>query len=99
MTQLFHIGIIGDFDPDNSSHIATTESLQHAAKALSVEIDYSWLPTPFLNEEINNRNSAEAVLEQYDGLWCAPGSPYINMDGALKAIQYAREHNRPYVGT
>jgi CTP synthase (UTP-ammonia lyase) len=96
MSQPLRIGIIGDFKPDYPSHIATIEALQHAANALSLGVNCSWLPTPFLDDKLS---SSEAELEQYDGLWCAPGSPYQSMSGALKAIQYAREHDRPYVGT
>jgi CTP synthase (UTP-ammonia lyase) len=99
MTHPLQIGIIGDFDPGNSSHIATIASLQHAANALLVDVNCSWLPTPLLDDKLNDISSAETVLERYDGLWCAPGSPYKNMAGALKAIQYARERDRPYIGT
>ncbi len=99
MSQPLRIGIIGDFEPSNSSHIATIESLKHAANTLSLDIESSWLPTPFLDDKLSSSDSSEAELEQYDGFWCAPGSPYVSMTGALKAIQYAREHDQPFVGT
>ena len=35
----------------------------------------------------------------FDGLWCVPASPYRSMEGALLAIQFAREHGRPFLGT
>jgi CTP synthase (UTP-ammonia lyase) len=90
-----HIGIIGDFQPSYPSHLATNEALEHSARALSLDLDYAWLPTGSL-EDI----AANAVrLRQYDGLWCAPGSPYNSMTGALEAIRFAREHNVPFVGT
>jgi len=28
-----------------------------------------------------------------------PGSPYASIDGALRAIRFAREHGRPFLGT
>lgn len=31
--------------------------------------------------------------------WCAPGSPYNSAQGAMNAIQFARENNRPFIGT
>jgi CTP synthase (UTP-ammonia lyase) len=95
MSHFLKIGIIGDFEPRNTSHIATNAALKHAANALSLEAACSWLPTQFLEE----LSSIETELKQYDGLWCAPGSPYVSMTGALKGIQYAREHDRPFVGT
>lgn len=96
MSQPLRIGIIGDFKPGNSSHIATNAALKHAANALSLEVDCSWLPTPFLDEKLS---TLEIELKPYDGLWCAPGSPYQSMAGALRGIQYAREHDRSFVGT
>jgi CTP synthase (UTP-ammonia lyase) len=98
MNQPLRIGVIGDFEPGYPAHIATNEALQHAAKALALDVEYSWLPTVLLDERLSSSDS-EVELRQYDGLWCAPGSPYKSMKGALEAIQFAREHDRPFVGT
>ena len=40
-----------------------------------------------------------AHLEMFDGIWCVPGSPYANTDGALDAIRVARERRVPFLGT
>jgi CTP synthase (UTP-ammonia lyase) len=93
------IGIIGDFEPSYPSHIATNEALNHAARALSLTLDPSWLPTLSLLDMPPSDDDSETILKQFDGLWCAPGSPYKSMEGALKAIRFAREHDRPFVGT
>jgi CTP synthase (UTP-ammonia lyase) len=82
------IGIIGDFNPGNLTHIATTNGIQHAAVQLGHPFDAVWLPTD------RPHNFAD-----FQGLFCSPGSPYKNMDGALAAIRYAREHNIPFIGT
>jgi len=94
MNRTLRVGIIGDFDPKYPSHIATNEALSHAARAVSLSVDSSWLPTQSLDDE-----GSETVLEQFDALWCAPGSPYKSMNGALRAIRFAREHDWPFVGT
>ena len=99
MNQPLRIGIIGDFEPGYPSHIATVAALQHAAHALSLDVDCVWLPTPFLYARLSSSDGGETELKGYDGLWCAPGSPYKSMEGALKAIQFAREHDLPFVGT
>jgi CTP synthase (UTP-ammonia lyase) len=39
------------------------------------------------------------MLQQFDALWCAPASPYKSMQGALQAIQFAREQGWPFIGT
>ncbi len=94
MNQTVSVGIIGDFAADIPSHQATNEAIKHAAKHLSASVSVSWLPTPApLTEEGQQR------LEQFDGLWAAPGRPYKSLDGALRAIQFARKTGRPFIGT
>jgi CTP synthase (UTP-ammonia lyase) len=41
----------------------------------------------------------EERLEQFDVLLCSPGSPYQSMRGALNGVQFAREFDRPFLGT
>lgn len=94
MDQSLRVGIIGDFDPNLPSHIATNEALGHAGRALSVTLDCSWLPTQQLDEE-----SSETALKQFDALWSSSGGLYKSMTGALGAIQFAREEGWPFIGT
>lgn len=94
MYQAIKVGIIGDYNPDLRFHSATNEALRHAAKALSLALDFKWLPTQSLEDQSEWKN-----LEHFDALWCSPGSPYKSMDGALQAIRFARETGRPFIGT
>lgn len=54
-------------------------------------MEFDWVPT----EQITNKKR----VSDFDGLWCVPASPYRNMEGALLAIRYAREHLVPFLGT
>jgi len=94
MTPPRRIGIIGDLKENHPSRIATDAALEHAATVLATLIDTCWVPTLVVKEE-----GAEAALESFDALFCAPGSPYKSMDGALESIRFAREHDRPFVAT
>lgn len=96
MKRMLKVGIIGDFNPDYPAHVATNEALLHAAGALSMTVEYSWLPTDLLDEE---SSEASSLLRRSDALWCSPGSPYRSMTGALRGIQFAREEGRPFIGT
>lgn len=87
------IGIIGDHEPDRPSHKATEEALEHAAKALDVAVEAEWLPTVLLEGR-----GVEAV-NRFDALWCAPGSPYKSLNGALEAVRFVREQGQPFIGT
>jgi CTP synthase (UTP-ammonia lyase) len=94
MNQALRIGIIGDFDPERLSHTATNDALTHAANVLSVTLELAWLPTQELEDDLN-----EMRLKSFDASWCAPGSPYNSMNGALKAIRFARQQGWPFLGT
>jgi CTP synthase (UTP-ammonia lyase) len=94
MNEPVQVGIIGDFNPQLRYHLATNEALRQAGRSLSMEVNCVWLPTAVLEKA-----HSEDTLELYDALWCAPGSPYTSMEGALKGIQFAREKDRPFVGT
>ncbi len=93
MSSSIRIGIIGDFDPQRPSHKATNDALNHCADYLGIDLDLQWLPTVLLEKD------ADKSIRIFDGFWCAPGSPYKNMKGALKAIQFARENDYPFIGT
>ena len=94
MNDLLRVGVIGDFNPHLRYHLATNEALHHAAHALSLSVETAWLPT----ESLDNADY-EGTLQRFDALWCAPSSPYNSMCGALKAIQWAREKDWPFLGT
>ncbi len=88
------IAIVGDFDRAKHSHWATEAALFHAAARLGVLVEPHWVSTPALT-------SAASVqqLDQFEGIWGAPGSPYASMAGILNAIEYARSRDIPYLGT
>jgi len=88
------VGVVGDFEPGFRAHRATDAALGHAAHALSIAVDVRWLPTAALTAA-----DAAPTLERCDGLWIAPGSPYQSLDGALRAIRFARERDWPLVAT
>src|SRR5579871_5079575 len=94
------IAIIGDLPPDNRFHILTNKAIEHAAAALGIKAEVDWIGTAGLAQEISDSvGLAAQKLTNYHGLWIAPGSPYQSMDGALAAIQHARENHVPLLGT
>jgi CTP synthase (UTP-ammonia lyase) len=81
------VGVVGDFDPRNHTHVATNEALAH------VDLAFEWVPTDAVGEDV------AAQFGRYAGVWIAPASPYRSMDGALRVIRHARERGVPLVGT
>jgi CTP synthase (UTP-ammonia lyase) len=87
------IAVVGDFDPSFEPHSATDAAVRHAAQRSGIEAEARWIPTPTLERGAGKTLSAAA------GYWIAPGSPYKSIDGALRAIQIAREQGVPLLGT
>lgn len=86
-----HLALIGDYNPDVIAHRAIPVALQQAARVLNVSVDAQWLDTDTI--------PSTASLHGFDGFWCVPASPYRDIDGALRAIRFAREQRRPFLGT
>ncbi|UWF47972.1 CTP synthase [Pseudomonas sp. N3-W] len=85
------IALIGDYDPQVTAHQAIPVALGMAAEHRGANVQFEWLAT----EQIN----AQTALERFAGFWCVPASPYRNVDGALRAIGFAREQQHPFLGT
>jgi CTP synthase (UTP-ammonia lyase) len=91
MTAAIRIGLIGDYDATVLAHRAIPRALALAAEAATASVVWEWIPT----EEIRNVSR----IAGFDGLWCVPASPYRSLEGALRAIRFAREQGRPFLGT
>lgn len=85
------IALVGDYSEQIKAHQAIPLALEMAGEALEVRVEPEWLATDSIGDG--------ALLADYDGIWCVPGSPYRDTDGALTAIRYARERQVPFLGT
>ncbi|MFI6909407.1 hypothetical protein ACIBKY_49660 [Nonomuraea sp. NPDC050394] len=92
MDRTLRVAVIGDRDPEFPPHQATDGALAHAAAYLGVGVDVRWLDTQPLETDL-------AEVKAADVLWCAPGSPYRSLRGALEALRYGRQHHVPTLGT
>ncbi|MEV4115234.1 hypothetical protein [Nonomuraea sp. NPDC049695] len=92
MDRSLRVAVIGDRDPAFPPHLATDDALRHAAAHLGVRVDVRWLATEALESDL-------AEVKAADVLWCAPGSPYRSLRGALTALRHGREHRVPTLGT
>ena len=83
-----NLALIGDYNPEVTAHQAIPVALQQAADLLGLTVHLHWLDT-----------DTRPSLHGFDGFWCVPASPYHDLDGALRAIRFARERKRPFLGT
>lgn len=82
------ITVVGDYNPRNPTHVATTDALAN----LDGLPKFTWLDT----DQIRAR---WREIERASGLFVAPASPYRDMEAVLDSIRYARERAVPLVGT
>ena len=84
------IAILGEYTAGFAPHAATTASIAHARGRLGVAVDAEWVSTAAIDARL---------LDRFDALWIAPGSPYKDLDLTLWAIRQARERGVPCFGT
>ena len=94
MTAPIRIALVGDCDPAIRAHAAIPMALHLVADEMGYAVQPAWMETASLTKSATAR-----LLEPFNGIWCVPGSPYRSMEGALRAIQFARENSRPFLGT
>ncbi len=82
------IALVGDHNDQQKSHQAISKALSAVP---GEEIASVWIPTDTVGKG--------QALAEYDGIWCVPGMPYRNAEGALTAIRYARTSRTPFLGT
>ena len=87
------IALIGDYNPSVTAHQAIPEALRIAGEVTRLAVTWEWIYTSSITSDSVKK------LQEFDGIWCVPASPYENMDGALKAIQFARENQVAFLGT
>jgi CTP synthase (UTP-ammonia lyase) len=92
MISSLSVAVVGDFDETFTPHPATNEALRHAAVRVGVDVSVRWLATEQLEDDLSGVRAADA-------LWCAPGSPYRSLLGAVRAVRHGREHGVPTLGT
>ncbi len=85
------IGLIGDHDAAVVAHQAIPGAIRLAASASTRPVVGEWVPTIEIHDE--------GRIRDFDGIWCVPATPYRSTDGALRAIRFARERGRPFLGT
>jgi len=69
------IGVIGDHDPKNPTHLATDAALE------DLGVPFEWIAT----DEVRARRWDE--IEGLSGMFIAPSTPYRDTESALEAIQ------------
>jgi CTP synthase (UTP-ammonia lyase) len=84
------VALVGDRSPSVRSHARIPHLLDVLRQVEGLALDAYWIATG---------DAVDTRLDEFDGIWLLPGSPYQSEDGAIAAVRVAREHGIPFLGT
>jgi CTP synthase (UTP-ammonia lyase) len=88
---MVRIGLVGDYDASVTAHQAIPRAIELASRSAGVDATFDWIATDGID--------SDAPFATLDAIWVVPASPYRSMDGALRAITFARTRQLPFLGT
>ncbi len=94
-----HIAVIGKYFGTGNftladSYISVIEAVKHAAWANGASPELTWVDS----EEFEKNKDKVNELAAFDGIIVPGGFGTRGVEGIITAIQFAREHNIPYLG-
>ncbi len=92
-TSTVEIGLIGKYVELQDSYKSITEALIHASATNETKVEIRWIHS----EDLTPGNVTDQ-LKGLDGILVAPGFGDRGIEGKIKAVQYARENNIPFLG-
>ena len=91
--QGIEIAIVGKYIQLSDAYLSLVEALRHGAIALSSEVKIRWV-----NAEDIEELGAETYLENISGIIVPGGFGIRGIEGKIKAVEYARTQNIPFLG-
>lgn len=91
------IGVFGKYDNCDEAYISIKEALVHAATNNNVRVKVRWLKA----EDLEKYKDLRGVAKYFDGLSgvvCPGGFGVRGVEGKIRAIQYCREKQIPFLG-
>ncbi|UWG48781.1 CTP synthase (UTP-ammonia lyase) [Halanaeroarchaeum sp. HSR-CO] len=90
-TESVDIALVGKYDL-RDAYMSVREALKHAGMQQAVDVEVAWVDAERMEDHHRER------LRAADGVVVPGGFGSRGTDGKLEAIQYAREHDVPYLG-
>lgn len=93
LTKDVTIALVGKYTALHDAYISVVEALKHGGFAHNASVYIKWISS----EDITSDN-VDTLLSDVSGILVPGGFGSRGIDGKIVAIQYAREHNIPYLG-
>ena len=88
------IALVGKYARLVDSYVSMNEAFRHAGMALSTRVDIDYIEA----EEFEESPGDIERLAGYDGVFVPYGFGPRGVEGKMMAIQFAREHDMPFLG-
>ncbi|WP_046757525.1 CTP synthase [Kordia jejudonensis] len=88
-----NIGLVGKYVELQDSYKSILEAFIHAGAENEIKVNVKSIHSEYITEK--------AIAEDFknlDGILVAPGFGDRGIEGKIRAVQYAREHNVPFLG-
>ncbi|RPE00032.1 CTP synthase [Aureibaculum marinum] len=87
------IGLVGKYVELQDAYKSISEAFIHAGSSQEINVNLHWIHSESLTTE-----NAASKLKDLNGVLVAPGFGVRGVEGKIKAIQYIRENNIPFLG-
>jgi CTP synthase len=87
------IALVGKYIQLHDAYLSVVEALKHGGIYINTTVNIKWVDSELVTDE----NAAE-ILGGVDGILVPGGFGDRGIEGKIKAITYAREHNIPFLG-
>ncbi len=88
------IALCGKYAELADSYVSVNEALKHAGAACNAKVIIDWIETEIFEEKPSHLK----MLLQYDGILVPGGFGSRGTEGKIKAIEFARVNNIPFLG-
>jgi CTP synthase len=90
---VINVALVGKYVELHDAYMSVREALKHAALALGLEVNISWVHSVELE-----KGRGWDVIEKADGVLVPGGFGSRGIEGKIQAIQYAYKNRVPYLG-
>ncbi|BBF44972.1 CTP synthase [Lachnospiraceae bacterium KM106-2] len=87
------VALVGKYTDLHDAYISVVESLKHGAVAHNSAVEIKWIPSETVTDE-----TVDELLNDVSGILVPGGFGDRGIEGKIRAIQYARENDIPFLG-
>ena len=93
--KTLEIALVGKYVALHDAYLSVAEALNHAGIAYKTKVNIHWIDSETLEDP---NLSMEEVFKGIDSIVVPGGFGNRGVEGKIRAVQYARENNVPYLG-